>query len=138
MEEINKMYLLFFILSNITEDLNGDFIIGELHTLNIQDIDYWFSVIDHVKSSYCENIGSHNTCSFPGCNTYKNSGVIELLKSLEIKNEIKNIFEFEEYVDIIAYISKKLLQKHVLTCDKPIGFCEHSDCMEQKLLLFNV
>ena len=136
--KINKLYLLFLILANMSIDSNGGYVFEVLEEIDTRDIDYWFSVINHTETQYCENKGSNNTCSFPGCNTYKNSNVLELLKNLEIKNEIKNIFEFEEYVDIIEYISKKLLHKHVLTCNKLIGFCEHSDCSEQKLLLLNV
>ena len=135
---INKLYLLFLILANISIDSNGGYVFGVLYEIDNQDIDYWFNVISHTQTEYCENKGSNNTCSFPGCNTYKNSNVLELLKSFEIKNEIKNIFEFVEYVDIIAYISKKILHKHVLNCNKLIGFCEHSDCAEQKLLLFHL
>lgn len=129
-DEINRLYLLFLLLSNATIDSNGKYIIGTLREIGTPDIDYWFSVINHTGTDYCEHTDSNNTCSFPGCNTYKNSNMIELIKTAEIVN----IFEFEEYVDIISYISNKLLIIHVLTCDLQKGFCKDSDCSEQKLL----
>ena len=134
-DEINKLYLLFLLLANTSIDSNGKYIIREvLYEIDTQDIDYWFGVFNHVQTDYCENIGSNTTCPFPGCNTYKNSNIIELLKH----NEIVNIFEIVEYVDIIQYISNLLLIRHVLTCNSPMGFCEDSDCLEQKLSLYKL
>jgi hypothetical protein len=129
-DEINKLYLLFLLLSNTRINSNDGYIIGELQEIDTQDIDYWFGVMNHIRTDYCENTGSNNTCSFPGCNTYKNSNTVEFFKTLEIVN----IFEIVEYVDIIEYISNKLLTIHVLTCNLQIGFCEDSDCSEKKLL----
>jgi len=121
-------------LTNTSIDSNGKYVIGSLQEIDTQNIDYWFAVITHIGTEYCENIESNNTCSFPGCNTYKNSNTVELLKTMTIVN----IFEIVEYVDIIEYISNKLLIKHVLTCNLQIGECEDSDCMEQKLLLYKI
>ena len=132
MEEINKMYLLFFILSNITEDLNGDFIIGELHTLNIQDIDYWFIVINHIESNYCENA----VCTFPGCYKYKKSDVVELSKFINIINIFDGNKFIDEFIDIVMYINNKILIKHVSCCNTSFKLCGDSDCFEQKLLLY--